>query len=81
MKRLVKRKIRNGHVKINHRWYKPRDPWLGSELQNGTWAWFGRYPGSDERVVALHSFIGYSYEDQPNVIDGKIFWYFWESEE
>ena len=80
MKKMVKRWIRNGHVRINHHWYIPRDPWYGSSLQLGAWAWFGRYVYSDEKTVCLHSFVGYSYEDQPNVIDGVILWKFWEKE-
>ena len=79
MRRFVKRWIRNGRVKINHRWYVPRDPWHGSSLQNGAWAWFGRYIG-DERVVSLHSFPDYPQDDQPNIINGEIWWLFWELE-
>jgi hypothetical protein len=73
----VKRKIRNGRVKIYGQWYEAYDyhrEYKG-EL-DGLIGLFGRYEYNDSHVN-LWGFEEFDWENQPHHIDKYIYWIFW----
>jgi len=74
---IVSRVIKNGRVKINKCYYRPRELYNG-EL-NGLTANFGTYK-LETGFVSLHSFDGYEWDLQPNHKNGFINWIWWYRE-
>ena len=72
---IVKRKIRNGRVKINGSWYYPNDLHLEYDGRcDHHWFYFGIYHDLFA-AVSLHSPVMEG--DESHIIDGKLPWLFW----
>lgn len=84
--RFAIRTIRNGRVKINHRWFSPRDQGLKYDSRlDGMRYEFGLYWTGDrmesyislwgtEEIHRTHNFD----LEQPEVVDGTLPWMWWD---
>jgi len=82
----VVRKPRNGRVKVLGRWYRPKETHrkYNGEL-DGVKCLFYKYPNHNGNTInfwgtkTMADEIGGGYDmgNEPNVIDGKIYWCFW----